>query len=450
MNRKQLFKRLRYRMQFVPFTRNTLVVAAVVAAAAYFLRTPQDSKAKTDALLPFVRIMSIFSAWLLIGFAAISVCSAGFCWLYYLWLRRNGKTGMNVQTNLSKDGSHRILTVRLPAALKPLLGYLKGRLVYNDLQLTDRFGIQSSERKKNSLLRAALKGESRLLLPDIREYQLRGGILYFEDFLQIISLPVAEEINGSFYQAPELKAQSELTINPKKTDSLDVRIDELRKVEGEYLNYKDYEPGDDVRRIVWKVFARNRSLVVRVPERMEPYASHIYFYASFYMEGSIWAADAYVAEMLNYYKSQVWSVYNELSKKEWQLRYVPDQELKPGSGAEAQQVERLIANSDWHSDKNLDAFFSAKKGSILIVHSFTDPDALQRVIEESDASLKIIFVPLSHCFRSLYILSWLSRILFVPGKDRLAQLKSKWVLSPMRRKVLKRERKLEELIRGRI
>ncbi|MGC4057919.1 MAG: DUF58 domain-containing protein [Chitinophagaceae bacterium] len=448
MKGKNLFKKLRYRLQYLPFTRNTFIAAIVTYSVIRLLQAPSAKEQPENATLPFIRIMSAYAGWVLLAFVGLSLVSTLGSWLYFLWLYRNGRSKLEITVSGDAHKKGTFLNARLPKAWKPLLGYIKGRLYYDDLQLTDRFSMQSSERKKHSLLRAAVTGKNRLQLPDIKEYQLKGGILFFEDILQLISLPVAQPLSGSFYQAPTQLELPEENINPKKTDTLDVRIDELRKVEGEYLNYKDYESGDDVRRIVWKLFARNRSLVVRVPERMEPYASHIYFYASFYKDLGASGNEAYAAEMLNYYKSQVWSVYSELSKKEWQVKYIPDQELRTGISTDSQaHVERLVSNSDWHKDLSLRAYFSTKKGSVLLIHSFSDPKEIEQIIEEADPSLRILFVPLSQCFRNLYVFRWISRLLFLPGKDRLSKLKANWVLTPLRRRVLKNEKTIEQLLK---
>src|SRR5690606_39221073 len=120
------------------------------------------------------------------------------------------------------------------------------------------------------------------------------------------------------------------------------------------------EAGDDVRRIVWKVYARNRELVVRVPELFEPYASHLYFYASF--EAAVkkqWTGDGYLTEMLNYYKNRVWTVYDTLAKNEWELRYIPDQQFQiPELGNEAERVARTISNSEWQQDLPVSTYFN--------------------------------------------------------------------------------------------
>ena len=79
------------------------------------------------------------------------------------------------------------------------------------------------------------------------------------------------------------------------------------------MNYKDFESGDDVRRIVWKIFAKNKELVVRIPEVINPYASHLHFFASF--QNSMIAADSnYAAGMLDYYKDIIFNTILQIEK----------------------------------------------------------------------------------------------------------------------------------------
>ena len=297
-------------------------------------------------------------------------------------------------------------------------------------------------------MREAIAGSSRMLLPDIREYQIRGGFIYFEDLFQLVSLPVRQPVTGNFYQPPIDLKEDRDDVAPRKTDTLDIRIDQLRKVEGEYFNYKDFESGDDVRRIVWKVYARNRDLVVRVPERMEPYASHLYFYASFHNSLSLPSfGNAYYDELLNFYKNNVWSAYTTLLKKEWQIRYIPDQQFTlSGSLSDKERTERIISNIEWQKNTGLDDYFNPKTGTVLMISSLADPKQLSHVLESSDRSVQIYYVKLSLVFRHYAAWSWIKRIVLLPPKDRLGKLRASWPFSPLRRQLLKREKELETLL----
>jgi hypothetical protein len=315
--------------------------------------------------------------------------------------------------------------------------------------MTDRFSLLSNKRKEQSLMRVAITGRSRMNLPDIKEYDLKGGFVYFQDMLHLFSLAAAQPVSGHFYQPPVLTEREEADVFPKKTETMDVRIEQLRRVEGEPLNYKDFEAGDDVRRIVWKVYAKNRELVVRVPEMYEPYASHLYFYASFYAAVKAqWMGEGYLKEMLNYYKNSVWTVYDTLSHKEWDLRYIPDQSFNiPEQLSDEEKTARIISNSIWHKDRPLQEYFNTKSGTVLCISSLTDPQELRNILDRCDSSTVVYFVKVSNVFKHFAALNLVSRIILQPPQDRLSKLRTRWIFSPMRFQLQKQEKEIEEVLK---
>jgi len=453
MDRKQLIRKLRYYFQYIPFTLNTLLYAAAFYIAWRLLYRPAPKKLEedTDSFRQIVLLLAKMAFWFLLVFVGVSVLSTIISWIYYKWLQQKQNKRLQVQfTNETKKGKQNRLYMEasLEGAFRPVLGFVNGRLFYDDLLLTDKFALLSNKRKENSLKRLAIAGKSRLQLPDIKEYQLKGGFVYFEDMLHIFSLAIRQPVSGQFYQPPTLQEEHEQDVFPKKTETTDVRIDQLRRVQGDYFNYKDFETGDDVRRIVWKVYARNRDLVVRVPEIFEPYASHVYFYASF--EASVkqqWLNDDYLREMLNYYKNNVWTIYDALSKKEWDIRYIPDQQFTlPEELPARERASRVISNSTWQKGQNLGQYFNARYGTVLCVSSLTDLKELQQVLDKCDGSTVIYFVKLSRTFRHFVAWSLLKRILFLSPKDRLSRLRTKWTFAPMRLQLQKREKEIEAML----
>ncbi len=452
MNWKQTKWKIKYAWQYFPFTLNTVLCGGVVWGAWYLLYTPTPKGEEPSAFLPFIIIMGKMALWFMAGIVALSVLSTFFCFFYYLWLRKNKgaylQVGFTTDTRKGKK-SKLFLNARLDGALRPVLGFVKGRLFYDDRQMTERFGLLSAKRKEQSLRREAITGRSRMELPDIKEYELKGGFVYFQDMLHIFSLAVAQPVGGHFYQPPVLLEQDDVDVAPKKTENMDVRIEQLRRVEGEHLSYKDFEAGDDVRRIVWKVYARNRELVVRVPEMYEPYASHLYFYASFHAAvKQQWMGEGYLKEMLNYYKNYVWTVYDTLSKKEWEVRYISDQSFAiPDQLTETERVARVISNSSWHKDMGLPQYFNPRTGAVLCVSSLTDPQELTNLLDRCDTATVVYFVRLSRVFRHFVPLTLLSRLIFSAPQDRLSRLRARFTFSPMRIQLQRKEREIEDILK---
>ncbi len=451
MTRKQLRWRIYYMWQYFPFTLNTLLCALAAWLSLRLLYQPPPKGDYPSPFMPFIILMGKLAFWFVVALVLVSMFSTLASYFYYTWLRGMKGTVMNVEFSTETRRGKRsrlFLTAHLEGVFRPLLGFVKGRLYYDDNVMTDHFALMTNRRKPRSVFRTGISGKNRLYLPDVKEYDLKGGFIYFQDMLHIFSLAVAQPVTGHFYRPPVLMGEKDAEVYPKKTENMDVRIEQLRRVEGEYLNYKDFESGDDVRRIVWKVYARNRELVVRIPELYEPYASHLYFYASFHAAvKQQWLQEGYLREMLNYYKNCVWTVYDTLGKKEWDVRFVADQQINPGEVPEDEKTARIITNSSWHRDKDLIQYFNPKTGAVLCISSFTDAAQLRELLERCDSATVIYFVKTSAILRSFAPLTWISRLIFLPPSDRLSRLRSRWAISPMRLQIQKRERELERILK---
>ena len=452
MNWKQIKWQIRYAWQYFPFTLNTLLCAIAGWGAFKLLYKPVPKGDEPSPLMPFMILMGKLALWFIVVLVGLSVLSTFVSFFYYLWLRNSKGYKLEVEfTTETKKGKKNklFLNARLEGVIRPILGFIKGRLYYDDNVMTDRFSMLSNKRKEQSLRRAAITGKSRLNLPDIKEYELKGGFIYFQDMLHLFSLAVAQPVSGHFYQPPVLADGTDADVFPKKTESMDVRIEQLRRVEGEHLNYKDFEAGDDVRRIVWKVYAKNRELVVRTPEMFEPYASHLYFYASFHAAVKAqWMSEGYLKEMLNYYKSNVWTIYDTLSHKEWDMRYVPDQSFNiPEQLTDEERAARIISNSTWHKDASLQQYFNPRTGAVLVISSLTDPQELKNLLDRCDSSTVVYFVKVSNALKHFAPLNLLGRLIFLPPDDRLSKLRTKWTFSPIRLSIQKKEKEIEEVLK---
>jgi hypothetical protein len=442
-----LIKKARYYLQYFPFTLNAFVIGIVLWLCFQWLKPGAvSSEGDTESFVPIILLIGKTALWFIIALILFSILSTFFCWILFLIQKNRNGYQLDIKFEPLKKGKGLWLETMLQKARRPFLGFIKGKLFYDDLNVTDTFILASNERVKKQFWRLGVKGKSKLALPDIREYAIVGGFVFFEDMLQIFSLPVKQTIKGHFYQSPENIALQDDKAQPRKTEETETRIEQMRKVQGEYLNYKDFESGDDVRRVVWKVYAKNRELMVRIPEIFDPYASHIYFYASFYStEGPL--QNDFVNEMLNYYKNRVWSVYEPLSVKEFDVKFIPDQSLQlPEQINKNLFVQRIISNSDWQSETSLSDYFDIKHGAVLCISSLSDLDEVKSVVENCNSEVVVYYVKLSDTFRSFAPWAWFTRIFFLPPEDRLRRIRSRWALTPLRWKLVKREKQMEAIL----
>jgi len=449
MNWKYFGKRLRYYVQYLPFTINALLAALALWWAFHTLYpTTTGTETEVSSFRPLIKLMALTALWFLLALIILSVGTTIAAWLHCLWLRNRQQIQLEFSTKPEPSGRGMLIETQIKKVRRPFLGFVKGRLLYNQYALTDKFLLASNQRRPGSFWRQGVTGRSRLLLPDIQEYTIEGGFIYFEDMLQLISLPVRQRLQGHIFRPPTNVDIEERNAVARKTEQTDIRIDELRRVEGAFLNYKDFESGDDVRRIVWKLYARNRELVVKIPETHDPYASHIYFYASFYSDLPTGKLDnAFGAEMLNFLKNRVWTAYDVLASRDLEVRFIADQELHTSDeGSMPEQVQRTISNSNWHRYKNLSDYFQPRFGAVLVISSLTDAAELRQMLDRSSADTVVYFVRLSDAFRHFLPWTWIQRIFLLPPDDRLKKIRSRWMLHPLRFQLQKREKALSAVL----
>jgi hypothetical protein len=432
----------KYYWQFVPFKINFILFITLLAVGnRWLILLKTDTSSYIGLVLLMAKIVVFFATFLVI----LSFCSAFFCWFYFL-IKKDKYTQKALDIQLDKSSlENNVLKIstQLPFTLKPLLGFVKVKLIYDGTLLTEKFIIKNRLKKQFIPFNTGLSSINELNLPDIKAYHFSKAIIYFEDMLQFFSFAIPQNIHQTINNLPYTIATQTNSLSPKKTEDQQIKIEQLRRVDGEYLNYKKFEDSDDVRRIVWKIFAKNKELVVRVPEIMDPFASHIYMYASFFNHTDFNLLPHFQQEMLNRFKRCVWSIYDEISKKEFEVKFIFDQFLQ----SENNTVQNNITLSNWHQDKILIDYFKPQYGSILCIHSLSSISDIKQLISAIDNQTIIYFIQLSKQFKSNYILNIILRIFIKPTNDRLSNLKSKWAIHPFKFKTLHNEQKIIELLK---
>ncbi|MEO1255580.1 MAG: DUF58 domain-containing protein, partial [Bacteroidota bacterium] len=222
------------------------------------------------------------------------------------------------------------------------------------------------------------------------------------------------------------------------------KVKTSKRVEGDFLNYKDFESGDDVRRIVWKIFAKNRELVVRIPEVINPYASHLHFFASF--QNSLINIDSkYSAGMLDYYKDIIFNTCVQVEKTGRKVEFSMDQVV--GDSLIVNKKDQLgyfLSCAKWQPNSLNEQFPTIGTSSVVCVSSMVPVDQLEELINKRSAILFIVQVSKYLDEQNLFRFS--NVILQNEEKSEVGKLR--WMLSPQRRKLKKNEQKIENLIAG--
>lgn len=386
-------------------------------------------------------------AWV-IGTFILILIGIGFlytlvCYLYFVINKKtiNPKIDIGLDGNIKGVAGQVPVLISLPKAILPLLGYIKIKIEFeNGKQLSDTVVINKFSQGFEKLL--PKEGSTLIWLPDRKQYHVKGFVISFIDYLQFFRFTTYKKSKNAFYLHSSEIELSVDDINPSKTKEEKEKIKTSRKIQGDYLNYKDFEVGDDVRRIVWKIFAKNRELVIRTPEVINPYASHIKFYTSFYNVLSKDLTSAYAVSMLNYYKDIVYNICLNIKKKDKKVEFNIDQAVNEFiSVNENDRVGFQLSSASWQNNFSVNEL-KASGESIICVSTLISLEELTTLIEKGTSN--IIIVKASRHLDHQNVFNFKNLFLRQDQKSELNKLA--WIFSATRKKLKKNEEGIEKLV----
>jgi hypothetical protein len=432
---------------FIPFTFYFLLFVAG-GWLLYYLLDQQERAPGTSFADVFALLIKV-AGWFIGIVVALALLTVSVSFLYFFTQKNNDKVKFFInasETSIAKQGNQQLgIRIRISPVLKPLMGFVKLRLKYDGKQYSNKFSL--AERSQRKIIPTTLEGDYTWDLPEIKEYHIDKLVVYFEDFFQFFSFTVSLPVTTHFYTPPPQQNSKDFNISPRKTVDTDTRIEELKRVEGEFINYKNFEDNDDVRRIVWKIYARNKELVVRIPEILDPYASEAYLYASFFNQFGITGNGTVDIYFLNYYKTILWAIYKKLSKQGFDIRYMPDQQNHSTTYINEQKaVEYAISTSNWQTDKDVKTYVNMKDASVVVLTSLTDAAQAEELLNAATGTTWFVLVRLTKSLDRSYLVGLIQWLFVQQEKNDLEKYKTGWQLSLLRPKVSQNEKKLASLL----
>ncbi len=431
---------------YLPFTWYFVVFAVCCLAGYFWIKT--FPKLPDTAYADIFPLLLNIAFWFLLIFLSVSFLSVLFSFTYFFVKKKKGLVQFLVEaktTNNDNTKSKQEVYVKVKPLIKPLLGFVKLRLQYDEQHVSKKFSLV--EQIAGKLIATAIEGTYNWQLPAIKEYRIEKAIVYFEDFFQFFSFALPVATNNRFYTSPQDSVTKTITTFPRKTQDTNTRIEEIKRVEGEHINYKHFEGNDDVRRIVWKIYAKNKELVVRIPEVLDPYASHVYLYASFYSSFGKDVGEVINIPFLNYYKTFIWSVYRQLIQQGFEVRYLPDQTLPAINTNDAQQsVKHSISISRWQTDKDLKNYVNSKDAAMVIVSSLSDVEQVRQLAEQWGNDISFVFIALTNSLGNQQLGDWLQWLFIKNEQNTVTEYKRNWNFTLLRSKIVENEKKLKAVL----
>lgn len=443
-----LLRRILYWSNYLVIRWQLILFGLLILAIWYVLKKDfqRPEYLHWEEMMYFLRFF-FWSAIVLTFLSFFSVVAA-WAFFYFVTRKQNPKTEIGFGDGGKAQAGLVPVTVKMYGVLRPLLGSVRVRLVFSGMKISPPFSLNENITDKGSLVRKGISGTGRVELYDRGIYDIEEIQIFFCDMLRLLSLPVTAHTVQQLYTLPKEQEKTELRTFPNTTEEQKHRIEIPKRVEGEYLNYKDFESGDDVRRIVWKIFARNGELVVRIPETMDPYASHLYFYASFFSSMDT-KEDPFAGELLNSYKDRVRNLFEALERNGFDMRLPHDQETPKLQGMGDKKNELFhIASASWQDYSAPNEFVNARKAAFVCLSSMTSASEVGRLLSSLPMHVPVVAVRLSEGIRSPFRFR-IREIFFAPERTPADKLRRPWLIAPLRMRLKKNEEEIDRMFRMR-
>lgn len=453
-----LVRKILYWSNYTIIRWQLIFCAAAVWVGYWYVKKQYGEDVNADQWKVLLYVLKLFLKSIFILFA-LSLSFAFSNWFYFMYKARNKKIGVQTHFDEGQAGvGAEAGFVPVTVSITGFRGFwldagfftnIRARLVFSGLKLSEPILLDEKIRARKKMFAVGIKGTGKTMLHDRGIYDLQEIQLQFFDMFRLIALPYALPISKQLFTLPQEQKEIEVKASPNTTEEQTQRIEIPKRVEGEYINYKDFETGDDVRRIVWKIYARSGQLVVRIPETMDPYASHLYFYASFYNGLSETTQGVFETELLNGYKDKVRNLFEALQKNGFDVRIPHDQEVQKLSGMSDKKNDLFhVAAAHWQKDKSPMTFVQSSKAAFVCMSSLTPAADVAQLLGNLPFNVPVVVVRLSDAIVSPFRFRF-KTIFFRPDKDPNDDLRSPWLISPLRNRMLNNEREILRMLQQR-
>ena len=387
--------------------------------------------------------------WTILGLFAISLLTALSTWVYFRYCLKFKTVAVQVKFGdgqKAEAGWVPITVLIIGPALRPLLGTIHAQLIFSENRTSGSVILDTNVPRPKHWWRQAIRGTGQTLLHDRGIYDVEMVLVSFCDMLGLVSLPCTVPFTQQLFTLPQPQKERKIKADPHATEEQKYRIEIPKRVEGEYVNYKEFETGDNIQRIVWKIYAKSGQLVVRIPETKDPYASHLYFYVSFF-QGFSAQAGAFETELLNVYKDQVRSLFEALQRNHYEVRLPHDQEVPKLAGLSEKKSELFqITAALWQNKMAPSVFVKTNKAAFVCLSSLIPANEVDRIVRNLPLTVPLVVVKLSGAIPSPFQFK-LKNILFKPGKQPTDHLRQPWLLSSLRKELLKNEKEIASALK---
>lgn len=395
---------LQYYVLALPVTIPFLIGVAACSILWWQLK-PIMPIAKDDATAQLIFLLLKLFTITILACIALSFIT----WLIAIIFNSITKRKQHIQWQLQRlpNTQKPSLFLQLKPWLSPLLGSTEIIWRLSDDKFTP---IVSVHRTFKSFRLARYTAQLNWPLQDYKAYTVVQAQIYITDAFRFFRWRITLPIQQSLHNLP-VAAPAQQNFTPTETTEEPIATKKRLPRLGELFQYKNFEDNDDVRRIVWKIYAKNKELVVRTADVQYLPAIQVYLYASFYKPEKT-AAGFIAQQTLNTYKQRLWALIQAMEKEEIEVIWRTDQPTQISANEAAHTIQWQITQCDWQHKTSIDQFLVAKHKGMACVNVYTPLSIIQKIILEKKVS-NVIFIPIADqytpfTFKTIFKWLWVS------------------------------------------
>ncbi len=384
-----------------------LLLLATQYMISYLLKSSKDEL--TRIMLSLNLLTLIFCLLLLV----ISLITCVVPYLIFLFKKRILEKDPNEKRDIIKIFFDNVcysagfvpVTIRIEKLRLPAMGHIRVCLIFKTVGASEDIYLNKEHRTKGRKVHTVIEGSRRIWLNNTNDHAIACSFIYFEDMFHVFSLPYREQESMGIFTIPQRRERGAVEAMPKHTESPVVKILDNRTVPAELLNYKRFEAGDNPRRIIWSVYARSRELMVRLPDVVNPYVSHITLIPIMQDHLNADQARPLRTLLLDHYKEQIRSILDALHRSGLTVTFRGDAQSNspyPVGDYETQlyRISILDFSSARRAKEMLEKFMAGKSQytvPLVLFSSLADAAEILQAASHGLADTRFVWVKSSHC-----------------------------------------------------
>lgn len=421
----------RYYMLFWPFRWSLILMVGGVWAIRFYIHSEQTIPSYSgEVLMLAAKIISVFflCAAILLGLMLLG---------FYLFFRfKKNKPKVTWNRNW----------LEVTDIIQPFMGFVRVRLLKNEQICSESILMLPCNESGIFFLGGKMMSAPLTQSDVIREEKMDGIIFHFEDPFRFFSFSLKCPIQIERLRLPDTDVEGSEWMMIKHPDREEQHTPFQQNRLGDWFRLKSFESGDDVRRIVWNLYAKHKALMVRQQDTHQSYGDTLRVFVSFRVTAAISLNSSLLLFFESFYKQRIYSLVGGLLKEDvlidWRTESV---EWEKGITVELLAI--ILSKSSFQNIATLPNLSASDSPSIVFISSMEDETHL---LTYSRLWPEAIFV-LVDLHNAVNPPSWwfrLSHLLIQPPMDDRNDIATSWWRHPLKRYVIKQSKILKTQLRN--